>query len=448
MATTIAEVVRQFKADVGQALSADTIRGACKRIEHSWRERELDPVTTVHLFMTQILHGNISCCGLRRVSDLSASPEAYCKARKRLPLALFQNLLQGVADAAQAETRETGLWRGHRTWTMDGTNFSMPDTPALQSHFGQPSAQAAGCGFPQAHVMALFHAGTGLLMRVAASPMRTHDMSQAAATHPAMAEGDILVADRGLASFAHLALISQRKMHAVFRCHQKQIVDFRPGRKHTTHAEAAKGLPRSRWIERLGTQDQLVEYFKPAAKPEWMDAAAYAALPDGITVREIRFATAMRGRRTEKITVVTTLLDPVAYPAKDIAALYKTRWQIEVDIRHLKTTMGMEVLHCKTVDGVLKELCVYAIVYNLVRLVMGEAARRQKVPAARISFVDVLRWLRTAEPGTPLPEMVVNPDRPDRYEPRVLKRRPKAFKLMMKPREILKKALGNKKLAA
>lgn len=448
MAITIDEVVRQYKADVAQALSADTIRNACEHLKHQWRERELDPVTTIHLFLTQILHGNISCCGLRRVSDLSASPVAYCKARKRLPLALFQNLLQGVADAADAGTREAGLWRGHRTWTMDGTTFSMPDTPALQSHFGQPSAQAEGCGFPQAHVMTLFHAGTGLLMRVAASPMRTHDMSQAAETHPAMAEGDILVADRGLASYAHLALISRRKMHAVFRGHQRQIVDFRPGRKHTTRAEAAKGLPRSRWIKRLGKQDQLVEYFKPATRPEWMSKEDFAAMPESITVREIRFATALRGRRTKNITIVTTLLDPVAYPAKDLAALYKARWQIEVDIRHLKTTMEMEVLHCKTVDGVLKELCVYAIVYNLVRLVMGEAARRQKVPVTRISFVDVLRWLRTAEPGKPLPEMVVNPDRPNRYEPRVLKRRMKKFKLMMKPRRVLRKALRNKKLAA
>lgn len=448
MATTIAEVIRQFKADVARALSADTIRQVCERRRHRWRERELDPVTTIHLFLTQVLHGNISCYGLRRVSDLAATPEAYCKARKRLPRAVFEDLLQAVADAADAETRTTGLWKGHRTWTMDGSNFSMPDTPALQEHFGQPSGQAEGCGFPRAHTLMPFHAGTGMLMRATASPMRTHDLSQAAGTHPAMAEGDVLVGDRAFASYAHLALLPQGNRHAVVRCHRQQIVDFRPGRPHTTHADAAKGVPRSRWVETLGPRDQRVEYFKPPTKPTWMTDAAYAALPESMTVRELRYAVTTPGGRVKEITLATTLLDPVAYPAKDLAALYRTRWQIEVDIRHLKTTMGMEVLHCKTVDGVKKELCVYAIIYNLVRLVLGEAARRQEVPPPRISFVDVLRWLRTAEPGTPLPEMVVNPDRPDRQEPRVMKRRMKKFPLMTKPRQVLRKALENKDLAA
>ena len=448
MARTIADVLLQFKGDVAKALSAEAILRVCGEIEHRWRHRLLDPVTTVHLFLLQILHGNISCCGLRRIAANAVSATAYCNARTRLPLTLFEKLLQGVVEALTPKTNDTGRWHGHRTWTMDGSSFSMPDTPALQKHFGQPSAQSKGCGFPVAHLLALFHAGTGLLLQIAAAPLRTHDMSQAAATHPALEPGDILIADRGLASFAHLALLFLRKAHAVFRCHQKQIVSFRTGRKHTGKSKPRKGQPRSRWIRRLGKNDQLVEYFKPKAKPVWMSKPDYAALPDALTVREIRYNTPQPGRRTRVITLVTTLLDAKSYPAAELASLYEQRWQVEVNLRHLKTTMNMEVLHCKTVDGVLKELLMFALAYNLVRLVMLEASRRQQVPLKRISFVDALRWLRTAEPGSAMPSLIVNPSRPGRFEPRVRKRRPKQYPLMTKPREKLRKSMGKRRKIA
>src|SRR5207245_10547906 len=158
----------------------------------------------------------------------------------------------------------------------------MPDTAALRAHFGPPSAQAKGCGFPVGHMLAVFHAGTGLLLRVLASPMCTHDMRQAATMHAELDEGDILVADRGFASFAHLALLFMRKIHAVFRCHQKQIVSLRVGRKHTRQRKPRKGMPRSRFVRHLGRQDQLVEYRKPPTKPRWMEKTAYAALPQSL----------------------------------------------------------------------------------------------------------------------------------------------------------------------
>jgi hypothetical protein len=385
---------------------------------------------------------------LARLAELPFTATAYCLARKRLPLALFEDLLQHVCDALFPEVQETGRWRGHRTWSLDGSSFSMPDTPPLQARFGQPSMQAEGCGFPVAHLLALFHAGTGLLLRVIASPLRTHDMRHAAVLHPELAEGDILLADRGFASFAHLALLFLRNLHAVFRCHQKQIVNFRIGRKHTSQRKGRKGMPRSRYVRRLGRWDQLVEYTKPTTKPKWMEEDAWATLPATLRVRELRYLTPQRGYRTRVITLVTTLLDPEAYPATELAKLYLSRWQIEVNFRHLKTTMGMEVLHCKHVDGVLKELHMFAIAYNLVRLVMLEASRRQQVPLDRISFIDALRWLRDAKPGTPLSDLVVNPSRPDRLEPRVLKRRMKEYTLMKKPRRELRKALPSKKDAA
>jgi hypothetical protein len=445
MALSIPQIVAQFKADVAKALSPETIASICSYLQHTWRDRVLDPATTVHVFLLQILHGNTACTALARLAGLSFTAAAYCAARKRLPLALFEDLLERVCDALYPEVQDTGRWRGHRTWNLDGSSFSMSDTPALQAHFGQPSNQGKGCGFPVAHILALFHAGTGLLLRVVASPLRTHDMRHAATMHPELQEGDILLADRGFASFAHLALLFLRQMHGVFRCHQQQIVNFRMGRKHTKRSHPTKGMPRSRYVQRLGRWDQVVEYTKPKEKPRWMDAATLAGLPSTLLVRELRFLTPQRGYRTRVITLVTTLLDPVAYPKQDIADLYLTRWQIEVNFRHLKTTMGMEVLHCKTEQGVLKELYIFALAYNLVRLVMLEASRRQKVPLDRISFIDALRWLRDAKGDTPLTPLVVNPARPNRLEPRVLKRRMKEYTLMKKPRRVLRKSLLRKK---
>jgi len=448
MALNIPEIVRRFKADVGQALAAETIVRICTYLGHSWRQRVLDPVTTVHVFLLQILHGNTACTALPRLAGVAFTAAAYCYARARLPLELFQDLLERVCDALFPEFQQTGRWRGHRTWTLDGSSFSMPDTPALQEHFGQPGAQAKGCGFPVAHVLALFHAGTGLLLRVVAAPLRTHDLRHAATLHPELDEGDILLADRGFASFAHLALLSLRKIHGVFRCHQQQIVSFRVGRRHTGQSRPTRGLPRSRYLRRLGHWDQLVEYAKPKTRPTWLEPATYDGLPAALLVRELRFLTPQRGHRTRVITLVTTLLDPEAYPAAELAKLYLSRWQIEVNLRHLKTTMGMEILHCQTVDGVLKEMYMFALAYNLVRLVMLEAARRQKVPLERISFIDALRWLRDAGADTLLTDLVVNPSRPHRLEPRVLKRRLKEYTLMNKPRATLRKALARKKRAA
>jgi hypothetical protein len=332
MALSIPEIVGRFKADVGKALAAETIQRVCHYLHYQWRERVLDPATTIHVFLLQILNGNTACTALARLAKMTFTAGAYCEARMRLPLRLFEELLPRVCDGALPAIQSSPRWHGHRTWHEDGTGFSMPDTAALQAHFGQPGGQRKGCGFPVAHMLALFHAGTGLLMKVIASPLRTHDMHHAANMIPEMAEGDILIADRGFASFAHLALLFLDKIHAVFRCHQRQIVDFEVGRKHTSLSRAKKGWPRSRYVRRLGRFDQLVEYIKPKAsdKPSWMDGATFARLPSTLLIRELRFWTPQPGFRTQVITLVTTLLDPNEYPATEIAELYLQRWQIEV----------------------------------------------------------------------------------------------------------------------
>jgi Transposase DDE domain len=209
----------------------------------------------------------------------------------------------------------------------------MPDTPALPARFGQPGGQAQGCGFPVAHLMTRFDAATGLRLQTAALPLRRHDLSGVPAMHADLRGGNVLVGDRAFGSYAHLALCKERGVHGVFRAHQKQIIDFRPYRRHATaqsRKDGERGLPTSRWLNRLGKHDQLVEYVKPKERPSWLTAEEYAQLPETLVVREVRYTIKDRTRRTRVVTLVTTQLDPRRYPAKDLATLYGLRWTVEV----------------------------------------------------------------------------------------------------------------------
>jgi len=441
MQGNIARIVAQFKQSWNQELEDEAIRVACREAGHSWRERELGPVTTVKMFLLQILFGNVACNFVPHLAGKDVTGSAYCEARARLPLAALQSLLTRATTKMAECVRETGLWLGHRVFIVDGSSFSMPDTHELRCHFGQSGQQAMGCGFPTAHWLALVHFGSGLFQRVIASPLRTHDLSGAAGLHPELAAGDVLLGDRAFCSFAHLALLVQQGIQAVMRAHQRWIIDFRPHRPfadpHHGKNEHKKGLPRSRWIKRLGARDQLVEWFRPVAAPDWMSKEGFAALPATLRVRELQYTLARPGLRVREITLVTTLLDPQVYTKQHLAEAYGLRWTIETGFDHLKTTMNMNVLRCQTVAGVMKELTMFLLAYNLVRMTMYEAARRQGVPVAQISFIDALRWLATARIGDPLPDLVVNPLRPRRLEPRAVKRRPKQYKLLNQPRLVL-----------
>lgn len=452
MSRSILAAVQQIKSDLTQFLSADFIRSVCDAVGHTWRKRVLDPVVTVHLFALQILHGNTACANVPRLGAIDCTAEAYCQARQRLPLAVLRYLVRALTQHLEADPLlDDGRWHGHRTFLVDGSSVALPDNPALQKAFGQPGAQKPGCGFPVMHLLALFHAASGLLLRVVGTPLRTHDLARIGQVHPDLQEGDVLVGDRAFCSFTHLALLAARRVFGVFRLHQKQIVDFRPHRKRASrksHRQGERGVPSSRWLKRLGRRDQLVEYTKPKKRPVWLSEEGFAQLPATLVVRELRYAIAERGRRTRQVTLVTTLLDPERYPATAVAELYGQRWQIETNLRHLKQTLRMDVLHCQTVDGVNKELTMYALIYNLVRLTMLEAAKLQGVPVARISFVDALRWLADAIHGPQELKLRVNPDRPGRFEPRAVKRRPKQYDRLNQPRKILRKRLEGKKVAA
>jgi hypothetical protein len=439
----IASALRRLRRDLGTHLDEAAVHDACRRAGHTWRDCLLTPAAILRWFIAQVLHGNTALTHVSLMAGRSFTDAAFCQARARLPLAAYRAVLRGQVESLAPDTRTHGTWRGHRTFLVDGSSFSMPDTPELRAHFGTSGRAKPGCSFPVARVLALFHAGTGMLLEAVAAPLRSHEMAGVGSVHARLGPGDVLVGDRGFCSFLHLALLAARGAHAVIRMHHRQIVDFTPHRPHVGRdaRQGAKGLPRSRWLWRLGDRDQVVEWSRPSKRPSWLTEELFAALPETLMIRELRYDVGRPGYRTRSVTLVTTLLEAAAYPPESLAELYGMRWRVELYLRHLKATMKMDVLRCKTVDGILKELAVYALVYNLVRVVMLEAARRQGREVERVSFVDALRWLVASGGVGELPALVVNPDRPGRLEPRVVKRRPKKFMWMTRTRAEWRKRL-------
>lgn len=415
----------------------------------TWRNTPLALPNLVALFARQILGGNLSMPELARAAGSQFTPEAYCIARSKLPIRLLKLLLERLcALAADCQP----LWKGHRLWHVDGTGVSMPDTPALQKHFGQSSRQKPGCGFPTAHLLCLFDAATGLVRQMVISPLRTHDLADAGKLHGLLCPGDILIADRAFESFAHLAMLLGAGIDAILPVHQKRKIDFCRKRRRRSRGKPASRrrlrkppLYDRQVLRKCGLRDQIVRWRKPQCKPRWMSQEAFDALPPTITVRELRRPVTMPDGRKVQITLITTLLDENLYSPEELIAVLKARWNVEVNLRHLKTTMRMNVLRCQTVAGVERELWMYAIVYNAVRLVMLAAAAKQRVAADRISFADALYWVRHGELNEPIPPLQVVAFRPDRIEPRLKKRRNDHFGLLTRPRNQMRKAPRRKR---
>jgi len=447
---TIAAALQRIKGDPRGAIGSSILEGVCRELGLEWRNTALTPPVTLALLAQQVLAGNVSNPELIRQSGQEVTAAGYCTAKGRLPLECVQEVAQRICRGAEqtAEAQQQYLWKGHRTWHIDGSTFSMPDTPALQKHFGQSGNQKKGCGFPVAHLLCQFSATTGLVRDVVAAELRRGDLADTPALHAHLQPKDIVIGDTSFGSYFHIALLNQRGALGVFPNHQKRIVSFRRHRQHVPPGKSRltkKEQPSSRWIKSLGKDDQLVEYLKPTTCPKWMSRAQFDAMPASLIVREIRRKVYKSGFRPLVVVIVTTLLDPTDYPADEIVALLKGRWNVETNLRHLKTTMKMDVLHCQSVDGVLKELWTFMLIYNLVRVIMMEAAARQNVPLARISFADALYWMRHARPGDQLPDLIVNPHRPNRLEPRAVKRRPKKYNRLNQLRAILRAALKRRK---
>jgi len=449
---SVARALERIKEDLGPHLPEQVVLEACRAAGHRWRERKLGPALTLQLFVLQVLHLNTAIRALlRHLARTPVSAAAYCQARARLPVEVLRSLLRCSAESireahAAAAGADAALWRGHRTLLLDGTSTIAPDTPASRRRFKQPTGQKKGCGFPVPKVLGVVDAITGVMLQVLCFPLFTHEAAKLWQLSPMLRPSDLVVADRGLCSFVNLALLHAAGVLALFRMHQKQIVDFRPHRKHRDPGQRHKKKkgerrrPTSRWVRRLGKHDQLVDWVKPEARPKWMTRKQYDALPATLRVREVRYRLPRKGQRTLCVTVVTTLLDPAAYPKEAIAELYSLRWRVETHFGELKTTLRMRRVKCRTPDGVERELIVYCLVYNLVHATTLAAARRQRVDADRVSFIDALRWLQTAGAGEALPDLIVNPLRPDRHEPRVIKDLQDTYRKMTRPRRELRQA--------
>jgi len=409
-----------FLKDQASVLNSAAVHRVFSTQGHRWRHRELPPSQTMELFIRQVVAGNVPCQEVRCFGEGRFGASAYCQARRRLPVAAVWDLA-GQITAQLAGLDDPGReprWHGHRTFHVDGTGFSMPDTPSLQEAFGQPGMQAQGCGFPVAHLLTLFDSATGMLMAAYPAPLRTHDLADIRRIHQHLRQGDILIGDKAFGSWTHLALLQTQAMHGVFPLHQHRKNDGRQ------------------------CFDRIEYWPKPKTCPKWMDAAQYATLPRRIPVRVIRRRTRRGpGKRPITVTLCTTLLDRRAYPAEEIVALAASRWDAETNLRHLKSTLKLDVLRCKSVEGILRELAVIVLVYNLVRQVMLRAAQKQGVALGRLSFADALRLIRWTRIDQQWYAVAVNPYRPHRIEPRAVKRRHDKYDRMTRPRAALRKEL-------
>ncbi len=394
----------------------------CRAQGHRWRDRVLTPLVTLRLMLLQVLHGNTAIAHLRQLGGLDFAAASFCEARERLPLLLLQELVQWVARLAAGAGGGSALIVP-RVLVADSSSFGVSDTPALRAHFGRVKAGGAraGVSYPVAKLVGLIDAATGMFVRLLAAPLYTHDLRHTPDVHPMLRPGDVLLGDRAYCSFAHLALLQARGVLGCFRLHQRR------------KAGPARGV--QRWT-------------RGRKAPAWLAAAQWLALPRWLDVRLVCYEVAEPGFRTRRVTVATTLLDRAAWPDAKIAELYGHRWRVETCFDHLKTTMGMNVLKCRSVDGVMKELAAYILVYNLVRLSVLHAAARQGQSVWRVSFVDALRWLCARMLGLPgVGRLVCNPLRPGRCEPRVVRRRMKEYDLMTKPRQAYKTRENSTKTA-
>ena len=371
----------------------------------------------------------------------TASPDtaAYCKARARLGHDDLDGANAQVVERIQATHDGGRLWHGRRVKVVDGTGLSMPDTPGNQAVYPQSKRQTRGCGFPLMKVVALFSLGTGLMLGLAKGTMKISERALFRGLWKLFNPGDVVLADRGFCGYATFLLLARRGVDCVMRNHQRRTV----------------GLSK---IKRLGKGDRLIQWHQSAVRPQWLDMAAWRAMPDRLTLREIHFRVGVPGFRTKAITVVTPLLDPGAFPTEAFVDLYRRRWMAELFLRDIKTTLGMDILRCKTPEMIHKELTMYCIAYNLIRALMLEAASQHDVPLDRVSFkgtvVTVRQWapvMAAARLGdnkrrrllAALLECIARdrlPHRPNRAEPRAVKRRPKNYQRLTQPRHVFKES--------
>ena len=374
---------------------------------------------------------------LNNRGSVDAGTGGYCQARLRLPLDTLQRIRHAVADRAdKLLPQDQQLWHSLRPKVIDGTTVTLPDTPKNQRAYPQSRSQKPGCGFPLLKLVGIFSLSSGVLLDCVTGNKHQHELALLYKMLDHFRPRDLVIADRGFCNFVLISLLLLRGVGSLFRLHQARLIDWRKGK-------------------RLGKDDRLFTWSKPAKKPRYLPDCLWKLVPGELTVRVLRFQLKVKGFRPESVTLVTTMIDAQAYPAEEVAQLYARRWKIELWFRDIKTSMGMEVLRCQSPKMVHKELEMFLIAYNLIRALMTEASAIHDVPLDRISFkgtVDATRQysiaIAQARSKKKQKELLTQlilvlakdevPHRPGRREPRAIKRRPKPFPLLNKHRRIFK----------
>ena len=426
-----------------EILSRPLVEQACHHCNHPFRDRVYTPWVTLGIVLSQILSEDHSCDdalehfqkfrydqGLPAVASKTTS---YCEARQRLPEELTWDLVRRTGHAVQHQATDAWLFHGRSVKIVDGSTVLMPDTPENQAAYPQLDSQAPGLGFPIARLLVVFSLAVGTVLEAAMGPYQGKQTGEQALLRQLLDHfrpGEIVLADRFHCSSWAIAALTARGVDVVLRLHQARVADFRRG-------------------SRLGREDHLVTWTKPAHVPGWMSRAEYEAMPAQLTVREFRVRVRDRTKRVRELVIVTTLADQASYPAHELGGLFRQRWDAELYLRTLKTQMHMEMLRTKSPAMVRKEVAVHLLAYNLIRGLMAEAARVGEASPRTLSFQGALHTVRSFEEShlydptsieADLPrllELIVQKrvgDRPDRDEPRAVKRRPKPYPRLSMPR--------------
>lgn len=431
-----------------QLLDRSLVEQTLREEDVSFRNRLYTPMVTLWVFLSQVLDSVHGCTQAvarflayriaQGLAACSSETGAYCQARKRLPEGVLARLTRTTGRQLHEREQPTAWrWLGRPVKVGDATTVSMPDTPANQAAFPQPKTQKPGVGFPLARLMVIFSLAVGTALDAAMGSFKgkgTGELSLFRQLRDTLQPGDVFLGDRAYCAYADLAWMRAHGIDAVVRLHQHRHADFRRG-------------------QRLGPNDHLVTWTKPP-RPRGVDRDTYRQWPDTLTLREVRVLVTQAGFRTQEIILVTTLLDADAVSVKDLADLYRARWQAELDLRSLKRTLQLDVLRCKSPALVRKEIWAHLLAYNLIRGVMADAAEKHGVLPAQLSFAAAWQTLAAFAPYLALPAITLEEvydhlldalarhrvgDRPDRYEPRVKKRRPKAYPFMQVPRSLGRK---------
>ena len=434
-------------------LTADVVSQALAAIGACWNDSIYTPLVTLWVFLGQVLSADPCCRAAvarliaHRISQglrpCSSETGAYCQARKRLPELFFSIVAFLVGRKLDESVNSQWLWKGRRVYLFDGSTVSMPDTPANRKEYPLTYNQRPGTAFPVARIGAIISLACGAMVNLGICRYAGKGQSELGLLRKlwdVFRRGDVLVADRLMCAWTEMVMLQQRGVDCIFRLTSHRTADFRRG-------------------ERLGKDDHIVKWMKPR-KPRSIDRRTYDALPEFLLVRECRIRIARPGFRVRCLVIATTLLNADEYTKDDLAFAYRARWNEELDLRSIKITMQMDLLRCKTPELVRKEIWTHVLAYNLIRTIMAQAASQHGIAPRTVSFKATIQILEAFQPVIAhqadrgvqhrqtlyqqLLEAIAKhrvADRPDRFEPRMTKRRPKNYNRLTKPRKEIKLAM-------